>query len=228
MRPDNQLFDRKGDIWEPVGVPWQEMSRAMQAASNLPSSGKKAELGKKPRAREKTPSSAKCDQAEKAAQLVSAQKETEENQSVDNQTQNGATDTTPDCSTPLHPPIYIYNNKKKRECIEEGGEGGRRGARIWFADYVFQTRDKGPRILTEDELVELLQVHGTEAVKRELPRASSWLLANPRRRKASSGLLLFLLGWIQRTVPVGVEKQPLRQSWAANSKPEPKSWRVGL
>lgn len=99
---------------------------------------------------------------------------------------------------------------------------------MWLADYVFETRDKGPRVLTEEEMRDLIQTHGIPALKRELPRASSWLLANPRRRKASSGLLLFLLGWIQRTVPPAGEKRPAAESWSANSKPEPKSWRVGL
>lgn len=99
---------------------------------------------------------------------------------------------------------------------------------MWLADYVFETRDKGPRVLTEDEMRDLMQVHDIPALKRELPRASSWLLANPRRRKASSGLLLFLLGWIQRTVPPAGEKRPPAESWSANAKPEPKSWRVGL
>lgn len=99
---------------------------------------------------------------------------------------------------------------------------------MWMADYVFQTRDKGSRILTEDEMRDLAQAHDIPALKRELPRASSWLLANPRRRKASSGLLNFLRGWMERTVPSEGEKRPAAESWSANAKPEPKSWRVGL
>ena len=99
---------------------------------------------------------------------------------------------------------------------------------MWMSNSVFQTRDKGPRVLTEEEMRDLAQAYDICALKLQLPRASSWLLANPRRRKASSGLLNFLRGWMERTVPPEGKKRPAAESWSVNARPEPKSWRVGL
>ena len=244
ITPTGELFDLRGDRWEPIGVPWAEVQRLSRALENIPSSGKKSELGQKSRAREKspslgkkselgkkvrartkTPSSDKFATDEKTAQLSDGQEKAQELEQHTDIAGNGATQGTTDCSPPLDPPIYnIYN--KKEEFIG-GGEGGG-GARIWLADYVFETRDKGGRVLSQEEMRQLVQAHGIEAVKRELPRASMWLGANPRRRKASSGLLLFLSGWIRRTVPPEGEKRLPVKSWSAGRGEAQKSWRVGM
>lgn len=249
VTPNSLLFQQHGDLWEPIGVPWGEMKRRQKCAENLPSTDENAELGEKDRARAnhsssdkltehgqkhrartKTPSTDESGATGTLAQPARNQKERGETTATPESPQNSEKGKTSDCSTPLDPPIYIYNKKKKKKnkFIGVGVEGGG-GEQIpeWVQKLRFQTRE-GERILTASEFANLQQGFGESAVKRELGRACVWLYANPKRRKASSGLFRFLAGWIQRTRRDGAQKEPSDKSWNCASSQPDKSWRAGL
>lgn len=57
--------------------------------------------------------------------------------------------------------------------------------------------------LTESVLRELRALYPGTDVYQEAKRALAWILANPTRRKTSSGYRRFLTGWIDRTVNSG-------------------------